>query len=282
MIDNELIKLKNHLFKYIDYAFRNHRLNELERDKYELEYTIQLGQQSSILRNYFNICNQKLNCPLLNELNVNHTNKEYFAIALNLINNEIPEKLNHEKKISNNVNINNDYENIELSNNLDFFYGILDCIKNYFESYIKQFLPELIKEFSIIETNQQQTKKGFQSNLSDKQIESLFNQLINGNYIDKNTNENHFKAIFKNENLPNDFIPIKKTKSCTVVLLAYFVSELFQKNNPNDYWYIAENCFDVKNLKQSLNNAYQFNPDRKPRRYKSIDTILKNLYTPLQ
>ncbi len=127
-------------------------------------------------------------------------------------------------------------------------------------------------------------KTGFVSILREDQIQSLFDQL-KGKYIDKTTDPSHFKAIFRPGPLPPDYLPIKKTKKCTGTLLAYLISELFQKENQSDYWYIAENCFDkAKSLKQSLYNSYTYNTklDKKPRGYKEIDTILKNIYRPLQ
>jgi hypothetical protein len=123
---------------------------------------------------------------------------------------------------------------------------------------------------------------GFQSSLPDEQIQNLFDQL-KCKYIDRNTNQDNFKAIFKNEPLPAGFIPIKRVKKFTNTLLAYFVYELFYKENQTDYWHIAVSCFDkAKNLKQSLRNAYEYNPDRKPKGYKDIDTVLNNIYPPLQ
>jgi len=141
-----------------------------------------------------------------------------------------------------------------------------------------------IIEKELQNTNSSFVITGFQSTLTPLQIETLFEQLKDS-YIDKNTNPDYFKAIFKNEPLPDSFKPIKRLKPFTVVLCAYFISELFQKENPNDYWSIAENCFDKTKaniLKNSLRNAYEYNPYRKPKGYKEIDTILKNIYTPLQ
>ncbi len=120
---------------------------------------------------------------------------------------------------------------------------------------------------------------GFQSILNDQQIEILYHQM-NGNYFE--TTPDHFKAIFKSEPLPPDFIPIKRLKLFTTVLCAYFISELFQRENPGDYWSIAENCFEAKNLRQSLNNAIQFNPEHKPKKHLIIDNILETIYTHLQ
>ncbi len=122
------------------------------------------------------------------------------------------------------------------------------------------------------------TLTGFQSSLTDPQIENLYSKM-QGNYFE--ATPDHFKAIFKSKLLPPDFVPITRLKPFTSVLCAYFIYELFQRENPGDYWSIAENCFNAKNLRQSFNNAVQLNPMQKPKGYKDIDTILQNIYTPL-
>lgn len=149
---------------------------------------------------------------------------------------------------------------------------------------IRQFLPGL-EQFGQILKEQEQTTitlkpklTGFQSSLTDKQIENLYSQM-NSNFFE--ATPDNFKAIFKSKPLPPDFVPIKRLKTFTSVLCAYFISELFQKENPGDYWSIAEYCFEAKNLRQSLNNAFQFNPKHKPKGYQNIDTILKTIYTSL-
>lgn len=141
----------------------------------------------------------------------------------------------------------------------------------------KKYLLKLYENYNI--TSKQIGIKGFQSSLSDGQIESLYNQM-QGRYF-RTTLEN-FKVLFKNETLPSKFKPILWLKPFSVVLCAYFISELFQSENPYDYWRIGEYCFNTKNLKQALNNAIQYNPDGKPKGYENIDTILKNIYPPLQ
>lgn len=158
--------------------------------------------------------------------------------------------------------------------------------KSYFDSgeYYYNILHDYVKflnnKSSLLKKKKTHTK-GFQSTLTDKHILTLFDQL-QGSYIDNNTNPDHFKAMFKDEPLPTGFQPIKRSKSFTQTLCAYFVSELFQKENPNDYWSIAKNCFEVKDLKQSLNNSYAYNKGRKPKGYEKIDIILKNIYSSLQ
>jgi hypothetical protein len=180
---------------------------------------------------------------------------------------------------------------------IDFDFLINALKKNLYdnETFNEDILSDLFKnhefkfknlEYKFIEkmNSDENTNKisGFQSNLTNDQIQKLFEQLRNDKYIDNNTLNNHFKAIFINEPLPNDFIPIKRLKKFKVVLLAYFVSEIFQKENPSDYWRIAEYCFNTKNLRQSLNNAHNYNSDNKPRGSKEIDHIIKTLSYPLQ
>lgn len=113
--------------------------------------------------------------------------------------------------------------------------------------------------------------KGFQSNLSKEQVQTLFN-LLKGKYIDINTNPDHFKAIFKNEQLPPDCF-IKWTK--TNVLLAYFIKKMFHSDNPFDVWVKAEKIFEIKNLRQSENNPH-------PKGESDLFRILKNIYPLLQ
>ena len=118
---------------------------------------------------------------------------------------------------------------------------------------------------------------GFQSSLTPQQIETLFEQL-QGSYIDKNTNPNHFKAIFKNEALP-DNCKIQWLKSN--VLLAYLIKKIFHNDNYLNVWAKAENIFEkdrrpIKNLVKSECN----NPN--PKWQSDIDIILKNIYTHLQ
>jgi len=113
---------------------------------------------------------------------------------------------------------------------------------------------------------------GFQSSLTDKQIENLYGQM-QGNYFD--TSLGNFRAIFKIK--LNNFTPIKRTKKFTNTLLIYFTSELFQKENPLDYVSITEYCFNAKGLSQAQNNYIQYNVNKKPRGYREIDLILKSI-----
>ncbi len=113
--------------------------------------------------------------------------------------------------------------------------------------------------------------RGYQSNLNDKQIKLLFNELIN-KYIDSKTTFSDFSLLFKDDILPNDY-NIKWKKSN--VLLAYLTKKLFYQDNYLNLWEKARMIFKVDNLAQSETN----NPH--PKGQIEIDQILKNIYTHL-
>lgn len=143
----------------------------------------------------------------------------------------------------------------------------IETDKDYFILGIHYKIYEfLIKQFQ----NKTTVIAGFQSSLTDKQIKSLYKQMID-TYIDS-TPEN-FEAIFKDEILPLGFsIKWKKSK----VLLAYFIKKLFHSDNYLNVWVKAEKIFNVKDLQNSECN----NPH--PKGYEKIDSILENIYTHLQ
>ena len=136
----------------------------------------------------------------------------------------------------------------------------------------------LINRLSFIDTflhneqKQNTTIKGFNTKLTEEQIETLYEKM-QGNYFD--TSLENFKNMFNQKLI--DFTPIKKTKKLTNTLLIYFTSELFQKDNPNDYVKITEYCFDVSGLSQAQTNTFNYNKTNKPSGFESIDEIIKSL-----
>jgi hypothetical protein len=184
------------------------------------------------------------------------------------------------------IDENKNFDLIPLPN----FEKLMDCILTFnrfmeMYDYYHKALDDKYDEIEHRSLNVRRIKQnkisGFESSLSTIQIKNLFNSL-KGKYIEQSTTPEHFKAIFSNEKLPDGFKPIKLHKNFSAALCAYFISELFQKENPNDYWSIGERCFDVKTLRQSYNNFYKTNKSQKPKGYNLIDDIIKNLYNPLQ
>jgi hypothetical protein len=107
--------------------------------------------------------------------------------------------------------------------------------------------------------------RGYQSNLSEHQIELLFNQLIDS-YIDSEISLSSFKLMFEDDLLPQNYCIIWKKSN---VLLAYFIKKLFFHDNFLSFWKKAELIFKIKNLAQSETN----NPH--PKGHEKIDLILK-------
>ena len=168
-----------------------------------------------------------------------------------------------------------------------------EIIKKAPEIYITK-LKKLHKELKakkdeLEETSKQPDLTGFKSSLEDKQIETLFDQL-KSNYIDKNTNPDHFKAIFKDETLPEIEIKwIDKSKTRhepnkqTIFEFFYLLKEhkyLKQDNfdttatNPNNFYRKLETIFpDIKNFPQS--NPYKY--QNKTNRQKELEKIILSL-----
>jgi hypothetical protein len=161
---------------------------------------------------------------------------------------------------------------------IDNFIGRLNGALQYIEDKEDGKIEERRDILQAIQKTKSPRKKpptGFISTLTDDQIKLLYQRLL-GNLIDSETTLENFKSIFKNAPLPPAFRPIKRTKSFTKALLAYFVYIVFQRKNQTDYWSIAGSCFyDAKGLKQTLNLIFKTNKKSKPRGSEEIDNILK-------
>ncbi len=116
------------------------------------------------------------------------------------------------------------------------------------------------------------TITGFKTILTVQQRAGLYKALQN-KYID--CSEAEFKAMFTDSPKPIKWIERK-------VLLSFFVSDLFQKKNPDNYWKKAESIFideyekPMKELRQSFYNAFN-NKSQEPKEFNK----LKDIYTPL-
>lgn len=143
-------------------------------------------------------------------------------------------------------------------------------------------LKEYIETLNITTPKVTKTDRiGFLSSLADSQIETLF-ELLKDKYIDSNTNPDHFKAIFKNERLPDSFDPVKWIEA--PVLLVYLIYKLkkHKKIKSPKHWSITGQCFNPKcNLRQ-LADGFQNTKTGNPKGSEIIDAILKSIYTPLQ
>lgn len=114
-------------------------------------------------------------------------------------------------------------------------------------------------------------------NEPNNELPELYNKMIDKyKLIASETTYEQFKAIFTGQPI-DEIVKIERTKKFTNVLLAYFVSRLFQKSNPHNFLSIAEKCFsDAKNLNQAQNNYFN-NQNRLPKNYEIIDGLINPL-----
>lgn len=169
---------------------------------------------------------------------------------------------------------------------LELIRGLLYHFKfpdEYNRLSIEKIRPELLEMEAYFTnlltkgTKQQKKTSYVWQNNPDKELPELHRLMIEQyKLIVPETTYEQFKAVFTGQ--PVDEIEkINRTKKFTNVLLTYFVSELFQKINPNDYLSIAENCFNgAKNLSQAQTNYFN-NNSRKPKNYIIIDTLIDDL-----
>lgn len=276
LIKKELKKIQKRLLKFKD-GLMNLLSDFLKEYRYYIDVLAEKNIDNSNFEYYKDYPNTWIDKFIRRFVFFIESDSDFYEY-LNFDYDSIIEKIN-----SNDIGILKDTESlIPLTN----FNNLINCLISFthFQFIFEQY-NEIVKgnEANLTDNKYrgQKEKKGFKSTLKLPQIESLFNQL-KGDYISENTSPEHFRAIFKDVSLPVGFIPIKKTKKFHTTLCAFFISDLFQKENPTDYWNIAENCFEVKNLRQSFNNAYTLNPNSKPKGYSKMDEIIKTIYNPLQ
>jgi len=160
--------------------------------------------------------------------------------------------------------------------NSDFYFIQNIAYENKAKSYIMA--EVFIKYHEFLRKSPKQTNLiGLKSNLEPHQVEILYNQLIDNYIIDKHTNPNHFKAIFKDEPLPKDFIKIKWLAE--PILLSYFIFTLTDKKKivKHKHWAITAYCFEPKcNLRQ-LADGFRNSKTGEPKRADEIDQVLNLL-----
>jgi len=129
-----------------------------------------------------------------------------------------------------------------------------------YEIISKNFIDLLVIKEKEVDDDEKSTLTGFQSTLTLPQIETLFEQL-KGSYIDENTNPDHFKAIFKNEPLPNDFEPVKwidksRTRHENNIQTLYELLYLLKEYNYLDKTNFDTTATNENNLYRKIENFF--------------------------
>ena len=136
----------------------------------------------------------------------------------------------------------------------------------------------IIKDFKKQESSKDTTEIiSFDWQGMASEVDNIYDRLIEGRLIDKNTDKANFKKVFSGLPL-NDISPINWTGQKN--LLAYLIDKLNDEGKilEEHFWSIAEHCFsNVSNLSQMKFNYTSLNKSEKPRGFSKIDKVLKEL-----
>lgn len=113
--------------------------------------------------------------------------------------------------------------------------------------------------------------------LNKKQLGDLYERLIEGGYIKKETEKKLFVWLFGGDIEPQPFTPIKWEKNKT--LLVYLIDNLcYEKAVSFNFWKNAQMIFEEKHMAQTKYNYLQTKKtDAKPSGYNEIDSIISNI-----
>jgi hypothetical protein len=146
---------------------------------------------------------------------------------------------------------------------------------------------DAFKVLSIIENHlkqknepEQQSQKltGFYTGFNDRQLERLYHYFTKEIFfIHSGTKYEHFKAAFKEDYLPGDYTPIKRTGKFTNVLLAYFIYKYFNQGNEKIWKKTNYLFYNTKITASTRANYSQYNKKEKPKNAILIDNIKKIL-----
>ena len=150
-----------------------------------------------------------------------------------------------------------------------------NCVRSFLNDYV----PE-IETLQVMPTQPTQPPQlHFTRSFTDTERQNLFNGLVSGGFIPKDTNIDHFNFVFGGTET-TDFKQLNWQR--TVSLLAYFIDTFFGDTDKTDLWKKTENCFTIKTEKPKINTLK--NTVSKYKQYKEppkcsneIDVILKNL-----
>ena len=145
-------------------------------------------------------------------------------------------------------------------------------------------VKELIKEIKEKAATEPQPSNGNcprlrtkRPGLNKEQLGDLYERLIEGGYIKKETEKKLFVWLFGGDIEPQPFTPIKWEKNKT--LLVYLIDCIcYDPTVSFNYWKNAEMIFEVKHMAQTKQNYLETkNTHGKPRGHNEIDSIISNI-----
>ncbi|MDR1973703.1 MAG: hypothetical protein LBQ31_03400 [Bacteroidales bacterium] len=125
-------------------------------------------------------------------------------------------------------------------------------IKSFTENYFRYVDSRISDEIKRQDTAEPQRSLHFTRDFTTDEQEKLFDGLINGGFLPKETIYSHFCYVFSGTAILDNekpFEPLKWLK--TAALLAYMIDTLFGDTNTS-HWKIACNCFTIGNKKPNI------------------------------
>lgn len=137
---------------------------------------------------------------------------------------------------------------------------------------ITEYYPELNRQ----ETAKGKTPQHFTFDRTDEDKDRIYNGLIKGGFLSRNTPRSHFDYVFGGNVCPDDFKPLNWQR--TVALLACLIHELFIIGNENNLWKVSEDCFCIKGKPintNSMKNRIAQEERKNVRGRAELDEIIK-------
>lgn len=125
-----------------------------------------------------------------------------------------------------------------------------------------------LQQSNIVPTPEQ---KNFHSNKTDEELRAIFDNLIKGGYINKDTNIDDWLVLCTGKNLTRPMKAIQWMK--TKVLLSIFINEAFKYDKK---WNVAETYF-VCNGKKSNNLSQSYTNATGNKNFDELERKIKNI-----
>lgn len=156
----------------------------------------------------------------------------------------------------------------------------LDSLTDFFA--LNEFYFNLTEDYKVILAGDTivplAQKYVFNTTLTKSQIETMYQKLLDGGFIDSLTDKEEFLWSFgiAIKGFDSSNIVWKKSQSLAV----YFIDTLFTFGfliNYEKVWAIGGRIFGMKNMAQTKQNYISNNSSGKPKGYESIDEIINSL-----
>jgi len=237
---------------YLNKDKRQERISELKEILNFIEDYREFIESGAVRRFFIGSPNdpQELQVSLLeNVLNfidyLNEAEKSSFiAHTLSILNN-----MREYTSIEYKDNVSNKNKEMETDKNKEEVDYLMDNMEYLFYSdqavYIES-IDYCINELERLHVEYESVKhnRGFKAKINPDQIDNIYYILKDNSFINEDTDKDHFKAVFKQRELPEGFTRIDWIGSQR--LLIWFIKVVMNLEKTGEYWIALSDCFTVK------------------------------------